>query len=155
MGANQLLILGVSGPELTADEAVLSTYNIIRRLLRDQLGFDHHLVLTDDLDHDLIRSRYGTPAAARMAVAAGADLVLLRHCFARAAESLAALATLPAPTIDNAIRRLERVRKRLHPPHPFSSATLDEVNATFSDLQARVGGAEPGKSTAKNPGEGC
>ena len=122
-------------PEIDSEglPASLST-NIIQRLLRDQLGFDHHLVLTDDLDNAVIRNRYGTPAAARMAIVAGADLVLLCHHFTRAAESLESLATLPPPTLDDTLRRIERNRKRLHPPLPFSTTALDEVNATFTDL---------------------
>ena len=45
-------------------------------LLRDQLGFAGHLVVTDALDMQAVAARAMLPAAAEQAVAAGADVVV-------------------------------------------------------------------------------
>jgi beta-N-acetylhexosaminidase len=91
---------------------------VVRRLLRDQLGFDHHVVLTDELP--LLAERYPLPAAARMALEAGVDLVLGGGCHDTAGAVAEALAALPASVRNEAWERVERLRDRFHWPLPWA-----------------------------------
>lgn len=91
---------------------------IVRRLLRDQLGFDRHLVLTDDLS--LLSHRHPLPAAAAMAVEAGIDLVLVGDCPDSAEAVAHHLAAVPAAIRNEAWERVERLRDKLHWPCPWS-----------------------------------
>lgn len=109
--------------------------NIIQGLLRDRLGFDQHLVMTDDLDMGAIQKSYGTPEAARMTIEAGGDLALLCHEFMKADESLAALQGLADPVLYDASIRIEKAKKRLRIPPEFSETKLDEIRAALTKLR--------------------
>ena len=50
----------------------------VQKELRGKLGY-RGMVITDDLDMDAIRSRYGIEEAAVMAIAAGADLLIIAN----------------------------------------------------------------------------
>ena len=118
--------------------------NIIQGLLRDRLGFDEHLVLTDDLDMGAIQQGYGTPEAARLAIEAGGDLVLLCHEFMNARQTLAALQELPGPVLHDIDIRIEKARKRLRIPPGFSEVTLTEIAGDLTKLRKDVLGEESG-----------
>ena len=109
--------------------------NIIKGLLRDRLGFDHQLVLTDDLDMGAIQQSYGTPEAARMSIEAGGDLVLLCHHFMNAEESVAQLEKLPPSIFYDIQMRLERAKKRLKIPPPFSEEEFATIMRDLSKLK--------------------
>lgn len=85
---------------------------LIRRFLRDQLGFDHHLVLTDDLDMGAIAKRYQSGEDARLAIEAGNDLALICHQTQRAETAAEAIASLPHGILDDALQRIERFRRK-------------------------------------------
>ena len=126
-------------PQIDSDglPASLSS-NIIKRLLRDRLGFDHHLVLTDDLDMGAIQQSYGTPEAARMSIEAGGDLVLLCHHFMNAEESIAQLDKVSPSTFYDIQIRMERARKRLKAPPPFSEEEFTAIMRDLSKLRESI-----------------
>jgi beta-N-acetylhexosaminidase len=122
---------------------------VIGGLLRETLGYDG-LVFTDALDMRAIADRYGAAEAARLALAAGADVVMPLGELAeqvavveRLAQALAtgelALGASAATT-----RRLSQVREAytLHEPAPgpaaLTPAFLAEFAATAIDV-ARQG----------------
>jgi beta-N-acetylhexosaminidase len=111
---------------------------VVRRLLRDQLGFDHHLVLTDDLDHDAITRRFGRGPDARLAIEAGNDLALICQRPDTAPAAAAAIRTLPTQRLSEAWERVERMRDKLHWPLPWSPAKWDENRAKIALLAAEV-----------------
>lgn len=114
--------------------------NIIHHFLRNQLGFDRHLILTDDLDMGAIQNHYGTPTAARMAIEAGCDLVLLCHNFMKAEETLEELAKLSGPLLYDVEDRIERARKRPRLPQ-FSEKKFREMCEELAKLRVDVLGA--------------
>lgn len=118
------------------------SHNIVQGLLRDRLGFDHHLVLTDDLDMGAIQKNYGTPEAARLAIAAGGDFAVLCHHFMNARESLTAIESVPTPLLDAALERVQRAKERLRPPPPFSASKLAETTEALAKLRRDTLGPE-------------
>jgi len=125
--------------------------NIIQGLLRDRLGFDEHLVLTDDLDMGAIQQGYGTPEAARMAIEAGGDLVLLCHEFMKARQTLAALQNLPGPVLSDTETRIERARRRLRNPPDYSEEKLTGITGDLIELREDVLGEESEPDTGEPP----
>lgn len=112
---------------------------VIRRFLRDQLGFDKHLVLTDDLDMGAIQKRYGRGEDARLAIAAGNDLALICHQTETAEIAAEAIATLPHGVIDDARQRVERFReKRLHHPPAWSQPNWDKACSAIETIRQQV-----------------
>lgn len=121
---------------------------IIRNFLRDQLGFDRHLVLTDDLDMGAITARYGRGPDAKAAIAAGNDLALICHRTGTAETAAAAIATLPHGMLQDAEIRIERFRKRLHAPLKWSRQTWDATCQSLAGLAAAFPSESPGDSSS-------
>ncbi len=96
--------------------------------LRQKLGFQG-VVITDDLEMGAIAGRLSVAQAAREALAAGADLLLICNNWQAAPDTvrlLAADATLAARAQESAAR-LEELRRSL----PASTTTLTEVRQYF------------------------
>tara|TARA_Y100001933_G_scaffold245715_1_gene276769 strand:- start:1855 stop:3003 length:1149 start_codon:yes stop_codon:yes gene_type:complete len=125
--------------------------NIIKRLLRDRLGFDHQLVLTDDLDMGAIQQTYGTPEAARMSIEAGGDLVLLCHQFMNAEESIAQLEKISPSMFYDIEIRIERAKKRLKIPPPYSEEAFATIMRDLSTLRESVPLEESEHGSGENP----
>ena len=125
--------------------------NIIQGLLRDRLGLEQHLVLTDDLDMGAIQQGYGTPEAARLAIAAGADLVLLCHEFMNARQVLASLKQLPSLALYDSDTRIGTARGRLRSPPGFSETKLAVITEDLSKLRREVLGEEAESGAGQSP----
>ena len=112
---------------------------MIQSFLRNQLGFDDHLVLTDDLDMGAIQKRYSGGEDARMAIEAGNDLALICHETERAEMAAQAIATLPHGLLDDARQRVERFRhKRLHHPLDWSEAHWNKTCEAIQKVRQAV-----------------
>ncbi|MBW1991457.1 MAG: beta-N-acetylhexosaminidase [Deltaproteobacteria bacterium] len=130
-GAPLVMTAHILVPEWDARPATLSPV-AIRTWLRRELGFAG-VVMTDDLEMGAIAGQVPVPRAAREALAAGADLLLICERSESAWEAAALLQedeTLWA-RVQEAGRRLEGLRRQLTP----SAATLAEVKEYFA--QAR------------------
>lgn len=113
---------------------------VIRRFLRDQLGFDHHLVLTDDLDMGAITSRYGRGEDVKLAIQAGNDLAMICHRTDTAEQAARAIAELPHRVTEEARDRVDRFRrKKLHGPLVWSEKKWADTCTALAGLAA--GGA--------------
>jgi beta-N-acetylhexosaminidase len=132
-------------PELPASLSPV----MIRKFLRDQLGFDRHLVLTDDLDMGAITRRYGRGQDVKLAITAGNDLALICHATETAECAAAAIAELPHWMIDEAHQRVERFRRKLHLPPIWSDLKWQKVCETLATLAAEVPEIE--SSQAQSP----
>lgn len=124
-------------PNIDPDFPASLSPRIIRRFLRDQLGFDRHLVLTDDLDAEPVANRFTRGEDAGLAIAAGNDLAMIRHRPETAEDAARAIAGLPRSITSEAIERVEKFRhKKLHRPPPWSDAKWAEACAAMAGLAA-------------------
>lgn len=103
---------------------------VIDGLLRKELGFDG-VVSTDCLEMDAIAAGVGTAEGAVLALAAGADLLLISHRLDRAEAAVAAIVDavragrLPLARLEEAYGRVMRLRERFATLRPSADA-LDE-----------------------------
>jgi beta-N-acetylhexosaminidase len=149
-----IMISHIHFPRIDADELPASlSRNVITGLLRDQLGLDHHAVFTDDLDMNAIQNHYGTPAAARLAVLAGADLLLLCHEFARARETLDELETLSSTALCGALERIDRLKARSVAPRPLDNNSLQSAIDGLTELQEKTPGRDQPGASPQSPVE--
>lgn len=133
-----IMLAHVEFPGIDPDLPASLSPRIIRRFLRDQLGFDRHLVLTDDLDMGAITRRYGRGPDARLAIEAGNDLALICHQVESADIAAAAIAGLPRGMRADASERVERFRHNLADPAAWSEAAWAETCRLLAQLAAAV-----------------
>lgn len=122
---------------------------IIRKFLRDQLGFDRHLVLTDDLDMGAITTRYGRGQDVKLAIEAGNDLALICHRTDTAEIAAQAISELPHWMTEEAHERLERFRRKLHEPPAWSEKRWAATCESLAKLAAEI--PEAGETHASSP----
>ncbi len=130
-----IMLAHVEFPNIDPEYPASLSPRIIRRFLRDQLGFDKHLVLTDDLDMGAITERYGRGEDVKLAITAGNDLAMICHRTEAAEDAAAAIAELPHAVKDEALRRVEKFRKKL-PGAPVWS--VEKYRQTCEDLAKLV-----------------
>lgn len=118
-------------PQLDTKHPASLSREIIHDFLRMQLGFDKHLVLTDDLDMAAIQKAYGRGDDVKQAITAGNDIALICHQMDSADAAMHSLRELPASTVDDALERIERFRKKLQGPLKWSDTawqkTCDQI----------------------------
>jgi beta-N-acetylhexosaminidase len=108
-------------PNIDPDHPACFSPRIVRRFLRDQLGFDRHLVLTDIPENLADRTRHGCGESVKLAISAGNDLAMIRHRTEMVEPAARAIAELPHWMTEEARDRVERFRrKKLHPPVTWS-----------------------------------
>jgi beta-N-acetylhexosaminidase len=145
-GLDGLMTAHVAIPAVTGSDlpATLSR-SILTRMLRKEIGFDG-LVVTDELEMEAIARRYGVGHAAVMAVAAGADMVLIPWRPEKKTEVYRALlqaardGELPMSRIDEAVRRILVVKARrglFEPLRPLQDR-LHELRSRPSDVDLRI-----------------
>ncbi len=126
-GAPAIMTAHLLAPLWDSRPATLSAV-ALQEWLRQKLGFQG-VVITDDLEMGAIAGRLSVAQAAREALAAGADLLLICNNWQAAwdtARLLAADARLTARARESAAR-LERLRRSL----PASTPSLAEVRQYF------------------------
>ena len=110
---------------------------IVRRFLRDQLGFDRHLVLTADLDDPSVARRFSRGEDVRQAIRAGNDLAMISGRTETAEAAARAIAELPRALVNEARERVERFRcKTLHPPLIWSAKKWHDTCDALATLAA-------------------
>ena len=108
-------------------------HNIIQKFLRDQLGFDNGLVMTDDLDMGAILNEVTFEQTIRNAVIAGNDLCMICHRIEMVEEARQHLEKVPEPNVIAALDRIDHTKKKMVKPNKFS---LEE----FQPHQLRTSG---------------
>jgi beta-N-acetylhexosaminidase len=116
--------------------------NIIQGFLRDQLGFDDGLVMTDDLDMGAILNEVTFEQAIQEAVRAGNDLVMICHRIEMVEQAHVHLQGLEHTVLDDALRRIERAKKRMAEPDPWSRSRFDKLNEDVWKLRVDTLGEE-------------
>jgi beta-N-acetylhexosaminidase len=135
---DSIMLAHVDFPNIDPDFPASLSPRIIRRFLRDQLGFDRHLVLTDDLDMGAITQRYGRGQDVKLAIEAGNDLAMICHNTATAETAASAIAELPIWMIDEAQARVERFRRKLHGPLLWSESKWTQTYDQLARLSAEI-----------------
>ena len=130
-GVPAVMTAHLLAPLWDAHPATLSAV-ALQGWLRQKLGFQG-VVITDDLEMGAIAGRLSVAQAAREALAAGADLLLICNNWQAAPDTirlLAADARLTARARESAAR-LERLRRSL----PASTPNLTEVRQYFGSAE--------------------
>jgi beta-N-acetylhexosaminidase len=131
-----VMLAHVEFPNIDPDLPASLSPRMIRAFLRDQLGFDKHLVLTDDLDMGAITHRYGRGRDVALAITAGNDLALICHDTGSADLAAAAITGLPRTLTYDAHDRVESFRHKLKHPPAWSRDRFDRTCASLAALAA-------------------
>jgi beta-N-acetylhexosaminidase len=129
------------------------SHNVITRTLRDQLGYDNGLVMTDDLDMGAILNEFGFEDTIRMALRAGNDLVMICHRVDMVEEALKVIESMPEIEITDALERMYRIKKRLTPPASFSEEAFRAIDDQIWDLRVDTLGEERAKILSVEDGK--
>jgi len=99
---------------------------ILTGLLRDEIGYDG-VVFTDCMQMDAIARGVGSAPGAALAIAAGADCVLISHSLQTARKSVEAIeagvrsGAIPMERVQDAYERTRRLRASLAAPLPIDA----------------------------------
>ena len=117
------------------------SYNVITRLLRDQLGYNG-IVMTDDLDMGAIINTYGRGTDVQMAIKAGNDLAMICHQTDTAEQALASLEELSIYDVQASLKRVRKLKKKLPKFPAFDQKRWDKLNDEIMELRIEVLGEE-------------
>lgn len=115
------------------------SYNFVTSLLRNDLNFQN-LILTDDLEMGAIMKNYGIGEAAKMAIKAGNDFLLICADSNRMLEAFDAVFSAVASgeisetRINESLARIIKVKQLLQPPLPFNESRLTELSGEVKNL---------------------
>lgn len=118
------------------------SHNIITKFLRDQLGFDKGLVMTDDLDMGAILNEVTFEQAIQDAVIAGNDMVMICHRLEMVEQAYEHLKGVPDLALTLALERMERTKKKLSSPRTWSMDDFIRINEQIQELRVAVLGEE-------------
>jgi beta-N-acetylhexosaminidase len=142
-GARCVLSAHVVYPAFDAERPATLSPRVLTGLLRGELGFQG-VCFTDDLEMEAIAGSVGTARGAALALAAGADCVLICHSLelARAAraEIVAAVARgdLPEERLREAARRVDALRAELPGALPIGGGPADGPELALEVARAAV-----------------
>ncbi|NWK54748.1 beta-N-acetylhexosaminidase [Verrucomicrobiaceae bacterium N1E253] len=128
------------------------SHNLLSKRLRLQLGYDG-VIMTDDLDMGAIVNTYGRGPDVQMAIEAGNDMAMICHQTDTADIALQHLKKLPSYKVDDALKRIEKMKKRLYSPLTFSMDMWEKIDADILELRIQVLGREKAMITTDYSGE--
>src|SRR5918996_667486 len=118
-------------------------YNIVTKLLRDELGYKH-LVITDDLEMRAIARHYEIGDAATRAALAGEDMLLIcatPEKIIRGHEALLEAAKsgrLPETRIKQSLDRIARTKAIMQPPLELDLQRFQQLSDEVLQLNAKL-----------------
>lgn len=118
--------------------------NMVRGLVRNDWQFDR-CTITDDMDMGAINKTYGSVEAAKAALEAGNDIILVCHNIEGVPQIAKALAGVSDEIKEESLKRIESLRERLAAPYEFSMQKMEELDAAVKKLRAQVLDAVPVK----------
>lgn len=131
-------------PALDAELPATLSRRILTELIRDTWRFEG-VVITDGMDMHAIAHRYGTGAAAVLALQAGADMVMALGDRARQNETIAALAAaieageISPGQLSARLARLDDLATRYPCPSPCPAYTTQAADARLMESAWRRG----------------
>ncbi|MCU0794725.1 MAG: beta-N-acetylhexosaminidase [Akkermansiaceae bacterium] len=133
-----VMLAHVLFPEIDPDLPASLSPRMIGGFLRNQLGFDDHVVLTDDLDMGAIADRFPDNTDVTAALAAGNDLALICHRTDRAADAAARIDSAHAYSRKDSMKRLLRLRKKLSAPLTWKDSAWEKTCEGLHKLREQV-----------------
>ena len=118
-------------------------YNIVTKLLRDELGFKH-LVVTDDLEMGAIARHCEIDEAAVRAFLAGEDMLLIcatPEKIRRGYHALLAAARehkLPQERVHGSLKRIAAMKALVQPPLPLDRERFDALSQQVAQLNSKL-----------------
>ena len=129
------------------------SHNIVTRLLRDQLGFDNGLVMTDDLDMGAILNEVSFEETIQTAINAGNDLAMICHRVEMVEQAKEHLKGVEDKVLNLALERIEKAKKRLVRPDAFSMERFEQIDSEIWDLRVETLGEEKAKDLSVEDGK--
>lgn len=115
--------------------------SIVTDLLVSEFNFDG-LIMTDDLDMGAITNESGFTATIERAILAGNDLAMICHRVHLIEEALAALERVERVALDRALASVERFKRTMAAPKPFSEARFRSLDHEVWELRVATLGPE-------------
>ena len=118
-------------------------YNIVTKLLRDELGFKH-LVITDDLEMGAIARHCEIDQAAVRAFLAGEDMLLICATPEKIRRGYHALLTaaredkLPQERVRGSLKRIAEMKTLVQPPLPLDRERFDALSQQVAQLNSKL-----------------
>jgi beta-N-acetylhexosaminidase len=119
------------------------SHNIVTRLLREELGYQH-LVVTDDLEMGAIAKHCEIEAAVVRAFMAGEDMLFIcahPEIIRRGYHSLLQVARdgkLPKDRMRASLKRIAAMKGIIKPPLPFNRQRIEELSAETAKLNEKL-----------------
>jgi beta-N-acetylhexosaminidase len=119
------------------------SHNIVTRLLREELGYQH-LVVTDDLEMGAIAKHCEIEAAVVRAFMAGEDMLLIcahPEIIRRGYHSLLRVARdgkLPKDRMRASLKRIAAIKGIVKPPLPFNRQRIEQLSAETAKLNEKL-----------------
>ena len=101
--------------------------------------------MTDDLDMGAILNTYGRGPDVKLAISAGNDMAMICHQPETATTALEHLKEIPSSSIDDSLRRIEKLKTRLSSPLKFSMKEWHAIDADTMQLRIDVLGEQAAK----------
>ncbi len=125
--------------------------SIVTDLLVSEFNFDG-LIMTDDLDMGAITNEAGIAATIERAVLAGNHLAMICHRVHLIEEARAVLETVERSALDRALAGVDRFKRKLAAPKPFSEERFQALDREVWDLRVAVLGEEA--AALRSPDDG-
>ena len=109
--------------------------------------------MTDDLDMGAILNEVTFEQAIQEAVRAGNDLVMICHRLEMVELARQHLEGVEGPLLHDALRRIEKTKKKLQPPTKFVLDRFTQINRDIWDLRVAVLGEEAAKDKSVEDGK--
>lgn len=117
-------------------------YNIVTKLLREELNFEG-LIVTDDLEMGAIIKNYGIGEACLMAILAGVDMLAIcanpesvREGFIAVMDAFKS-EKISETRIDESLQRIARIKSLTEPPLPFDTTRLAALSNDISQFNSK------------------
>jgi len=118
------------------------SYNIVTKLLREELGFGG-LAITDDLEMGAIIKNYGIGEACQMAILAGIDMLAICSNPDSVREGFNAVLDavknekISESRIDESLRRIAHIKSLVQPPLPFDTERLRVLSNQIAQFNSK------------------
>ncbi|MBV8141470.1 MAG: glycoside hydrolase family 3 protein [Verrucomicrobia bacterium] len=139
-----------------AFDAVKTPASLSRSVVTGLLVSEFHfngLIMTDDLDMGAITNEEGVSATVQRAMLAGNHLAMVCHRVHLLAEAQAALEQVDQIVLDRALAGVDRFKRKLAPPKPFSEDRFRLLDREVWELRVATVGAEAAARRSSEDGK--